>query len=726
MRKIVPILIVGILVLSGLGAVALSYENTKFETKSIKFSYPIITDEEEYMTINMEETNSFLMKQNKPLLPSFIQTFTFDFGTKIKSVICTPSDIHRQTISKYIMPTPETFIGGYTINNEKVRISNLNYGTDPYPNVWYTYVVGSGIKDNEQCVIVNVQFFPIQYHLAENMIEWASNVDIIVEYEESALPSEFNDDYNFIIIGPSEFSDELASFITHKISRGITTIFVSLNDIYNGVHFPVTGRDDQEKIKYFIKNAMENWNTDFVLLVGGISKFPARETHVQIGDDDDEIFLSDLYYADIYNDTGGFCSWDSNNNDVFGEYDWGTSHNFDEVDLYPDVFLGRLACVSGSEVTISVNKIITYENNEAYAQHWFNNLVVVGGDHYPGDSKAVDEGEFVNKEIMEIMAGFIPDRIWDSNGRLSGTIPSGVKTINNAINSGCGFVDFSGHGNPQVWATHPHEDEINWIPTPSGRYLYTEVQGLSNGNKLPIIIIGACSTCKYNVDPDCFGWSFILNNNGGGIAVCGASGLDWFYSGEYIAKKGFEKICIDAFDAYHNGAMTFGEMWSGAVSGYIYAGMDALDHKTVEEFQPFGDPTLSIRGDSQPPNKPTKPSGPANGKAGTTYSYSTSAIDPEGDQVYYLFDWGDNTTSGWFGPFNSGNTGTADHKWTSEGSFVIKSIAKDENGLISVWSDSLSVTMPKNKPLNFNFNLINRLLERFPHAFPILRQLLGL
>ncbi|EMR74666.1 Peptidase C25, gingipain [Thermoplasmatales archaeon SCGC AB-540-F20] len=725
MKRILPLLVVGILVLSGFGAVAFPCENTKFESKSINFSYPTITDENEYITINMVETNSFLMKQNKPLLPSYIQTFIFEFGTKIKSVTCTPNDIHKQTISKYIMPTPKAVTGGNTQSNEKFHVSTVNYWLDPYPNTWFTYDVGSGINNNERCVIVKVQIFPIQYHPADRIVEWASNVDIIVEYKEPAEPFIFNDDYTFIILGPSEFSDELASLVTYKISRGITTIFVSLTDIYNGVHFPATGRDNQEKIKYFIKSAIENWNTDFVLLVGGIDKFPARETHVQ-KDDDDEIFLSDLYYADIYNDTGGFCSWDSNENNVFGEYDWGVSHNFDDVDLYPDVYLGRLACVSGSEVTISVNKIKTYENNEAYAQHWFNNIVVVGGDHYPGDDHAVDEGEFVNQKIMDIMAGFVPDRIWDSNGKLSGVIPTGVQEINGAINAGCGFVDFSGHGNTNVWATHPHEDEAKWIPTPLGYYINTHVKGLSNGDKLPIVIIGACSTCKYNLDPDCFGWSFILNNNGGGIAACGASGLDWFYSGEYVAEKGFEKICIDAFEAYYNGAMTFGEMWSGAINGYIYASMDALDYKTVEEFQPFGDPTLAIRGDSQSPNKPTKPSGPANGKTETTYTYSTSAIDPDGDQVYYLFDWGDNTTSGWIGPYNSGDVGSADHKWTSEDNYEIKAIAKDENGVISVWSDPLPVTMPKNKPFNFNFPLLSWLFERFPHAFPILRQLLEL
>ena len=35
------------------------------------------------------------------------------------------------------------------------------------------------------------------------------------------------------------------------------------------------------------------------------------------------------------------------------------------------------------------------------------------------------------------------------------------------------------------------------------------------------------------------------------------------------------------------------------------------------------------------------------------------------------------------------------------------------------------VTVPKSKPFNFNFPLISWLFERFPWAFPIIRQLIG-
>ena len=77
-------------------------------------------------------------------------------------------------------------------------------------------------------------------------------------------------------------------------------------------------------------------------------------------------------------------------------------------------------------------------------------------------------------------------------------------------------------------------------------------------------------------------------------------------------------------------------------------------------------------GEPGAPNKPSKPSGPNSGKPGTSYEYSSSTTDNEGDQVYYLFDWGDGTDSGWIGPYNSGDECSVSHTWTRRGSYEIK------------------------------------------------------
>ena len=111
------------------------------------------------------------------------------------------------------------------------------------------------------------------------------------------------------------------------------------------------------------------------------------------------------------------------------------------------------------------------------------------------------------------------------------------------------------------------------------------------------------------------------------------------------------------------------------------------------------------------PNKPTI-SGPTSGKINVKYTYITSTTDPDGDQIYYMFDWGDGSTSGWLGPHSSGNTVEAEHIWTSKGSYQVKVKAKDIYDAESDWSDPLPVSISKSRYVIFD--IINHLLDRFP------------
>ena len=123
--------------------------------------------------------------------------------------------------------------------------------------------------------------------------------------------------------------------------------------------------------------------------------------------------------------------------------------------------------------------------------------------------------------------------------------------------------------------------------------------------------------------------------------------------------------------------------------------------------------------DNDPPNKPSTPSGPVEGDAGNTYIYTSSTTDSDGDSISYLFNWGDGTDSEWTDPIPSGQTVIETHKWSDQGSYQVKVIARDVPDLDeSDWSEPLSVSMPKNKPY------INTPFLNFLQNHPILFQLL--
>jgi hypothetical protein len=162
--------------------------------------------------------------------------------------------------------------------------------------------------------------------------------------------------------------------------------------------------------------------------------------------------------------------------------------------------------------------------------------------------------------------------------------------------------------------------------------------------------------------------------------------------------------------------------WTAAVNGedaygephdadYNDDGMVTMDeafiyaeaHDEQSESPQYGDypegigAIFSLWHGSDPPETPTTPEGPDEWVRDVETTFSTSAIEPDGEQVYYKFDWGDGNFSDWVGPYNSGETGEASHAWEILGEYEIKAIAKDEHGVQSEWSESAILSIVENE-----------------------------
>ena len=155
------------------------------------------------------------------------------------------------------------------------------------------------------------------------------------------------------------------------------------------------------------------------------------------------------------------------------------------------------------------------------------------------------------------------------------------------------------------------------------------------------------------------------------------------------------------------------------VSYYIHAEDNSgrsENHPYIGEDDPHS--FISSGGSNTAPDKPETPDGPASGKPDSTYIYSTTTTDPEGDQVFYMWDWGDGNFSDWLGPFASAETSTATYSWNEKGTYAVQVKAKDIYGKESEWSDPLEVIMPKSHAL------WNRLERNFPNVFAFLQKIL--
>ena len=88
----------------------------------------------------------------------------------------------------------------------------------------------------------------------------------------------------------------------------------------------------------------------------------------------------------------------------------------------------------------------------------------------------------------------------------------------------------------------------------------------------------------------------------------------------------------------------------------------------------------------QAPLKPQILKGPHVAGPHVAVNFSAVAADPETDQVYYQWDWGDGNISEWYGPYAFGTRADVTYQWANNGGYTIRVKAKDTLGKESGWS----------------------------------------
>jgi hypothetical protein len=117
--------------------------------------------------------------------------------------------------------------------------------------------------------------------------------------------------------------------------------------------------------------------------------------------------------------------------------------------------------------------------------------------------------------------------------------------------------------------------------------------------------------------------------------------------------------------------------------------------------------------ENNPPMMPLQPSGPTFVELGVEYSFSSSTIDKDGDQVRYRFDWGDGNFSNWSDLVDSNTSINMSYSWSSISVYKVSVVAQDIKGLNSSWSPALNVTvsqtdlgLPPVIEINFTGNIL--------------------
>jgi len=207
------------------------------------------------------------------------------------------------------------------------------------------------------------------------------------------------DTMTYVIITNEELRDTqgdytLQDLMQSKLDKGLSATIVTVEEIeacpdywWNGAFGDGNPlyNDTQCHIRNFIRDACQNWETEYILLggdgdgadVGGESGdniIPVRT--IDEGSVEDSI-ASDLYYSCLDG-----C-YDSDGDGKFGEP--GDGYDIDpetgEVDLFAEVYIGRAPVDSAEELSNFVRKTLAYENSDG--DEYLREVWMVG--EYLGD-----------------------------------------------------------------------------------------------------------------------------------------------------------------------------------------------------------------------------------------------------------------------------------------------------------------------------------------------------
>lgn len=307
---------------------------------------------------------------------------------------------------------------------------------------------------------------------------------------------------DFLIIAPDiTYNDVLQDLVDWKIQKGIKTEILT----YDTLTSEYSGSDNAEKIRNAIKDYYSTKGTQWVLIVGDEELIPIRGAYLWSSIGGIPYYIPcQLYYSDLDGD------WNADVNDWFGEFG-------DEVDMYPDVFVGRAPVSDTGEARTFANKTLIYEikpPTDYLTRMLFAAAYILCP--YPEFGYDGLDGAEIKKFIDSL---FVPEQftltqLYESSENLDTT------AFREALELGQNIINHDGHGNKTL---------INLLlcDTLGYQHFYSgDMQALTNDSLFGLFYSQSCKSAGIDTS-DCIAEYWINNAAGGGIGYCGNTRSGW-------------------------------------------------------------------------------------------------------------------------------------------------------------------------------------------------------
>lgn len=697
-----------------------SAENINNDTKEFNIdngtlSVPIpmgafqIVEEKQGFEVAIDNFGRLLIP-GKPSLPSKIFSIAIPPGATVQDVTFEAKTSTILPGEYKIIPNPLPRIIGP--ENSVFRTRDIQqyeenfksvYGQDtPYPESIGEIV---GIGGYRKYNLVDIRITPVVYYPISEKLMYYQDIIVKIQYtfsekfsaedimidnlpktEKNAKEMIFNYDeaqkwypngpggreqYDYIIITLDSLTSAVSPLVDWESVKGRSVNVVTTTWISNNYQ----GYDLAAKMREFLRDKYPSnaWGITDVCLIGGYDDVPMRRTAQNVGYGQPE---TDYYYAEL--SLPDSQSWDANGNHLYGE-------NSDPIDFETEITVGRIPWSDPDIVQSICEKSVAYEQNND--DSFKKNILLLAAYFWPDTDNAVLMEYKTNPSNYPWMSDWTKTKLYeDAQSQYSCDYDLNLNNVESVWSGGTyAFVNWAGHGSPT--ACYEYYPSQAFVSTASCLQL--------NDDYPAIIFADACS----NSDTDELNIGQAMLKQGA-VGFLGSTKVAYGMPAWSDPYDGSSQS-LDCFFTTH---VTSGEYSQGEAHQWSLREMYVNDLWYYPKYEMFewgalwGNPSLGMGSvtTSNPPVIPAAPSGPTHGVRNVEYLFSTSTIDPDGDQILYMFSWDDGTSSQWLGPYSSGIPISTSHSWSEIGTYTVKVKAKDTNGATSDWSQPHEISIVLN------------------------------
>jgi hypothetical protein len=280
------------------------------------------------------------------------------------------------------------------------------------------------------------------------------------------------------------------------------------------------GVDRAERVRFFLRDAYQNWGTLFVLLGGDTDVVPVR--YAWSGLLGGELIPADSYYMCLEG------NWNGDGDSRFGEAYESDEDPGDEVDLGPELYAGRAPASTVAEAQTFVAKTIDYEREPGAGNGYPASVLFLAERLFP----TVDGATIAEEADDLVPSWFKRVKLYEEHASWPGSLPETYRAVMDSLSNGFGIVHHVGHG------------FRNTMSVGDAVLNNADADALVNGPRQSVVFAINCSAAS--IDFNSIGERFVKNPHGGSIAYLGTSRFAFVNSSRDYQTFWYTKVFADS------------------------------------------------------------------------------------------------------------------------------------------------------------------------------------